>query len=73
MEKALVTPDYEYHADFAESDINSSVKMYDRIGNLISNNYFAWESFMDELEAIKEGNMIAEYMCADVEYQIENM
>lgn len=52
---ALKAKDFDYYIDENESDENSSVIMKDKSGNVVSDNYFAYGSFFDELEkAIKD-------------------
>lgn len=52
---ALKTKDFNYYIDETESDENSSVIMKDKEGKVVSENYFAYGSFFDDLEkAIKD-------------------
>lgn len=52
---ALKTKDFDYYIDETESDENSSVIMKDKEGKIVSENYFAYGSFFDDLEkAIKD-------------------
>jgi hypothetical protein len=48
--RALETPSHIYFVNFKESDENSSVKMYDRKMNLVSDNYFAYVGMMEDIE-----------------------
>jgi hypothetical protein len=48
--RALETPNHIYFVNFTESDENASVKMYDRKMKLISDNNFAYEGMMEDIE-----------------------
>lgn len=48
--RALETPKHIYFVNFTESDENASVKMYNRKMNLVSDNYFAYEGMMEDIE-----------------------
>jgi len=45
----LQTADYDFYCDTKESDENASVKMYDKAGKLLSDNYFASSELNDIL------------------------
>ena len=49
-ERALETPNHIYFVNHTESDEYASVKMYDRKMILISDNNFAYESLLEDLE-----------------------
>ena len=44
--RALETKEFIYFVNFEESDENAAVKMFNRKRELVSDNYFAYESFM---------------------------
>lgn len=46
--RVMETTDNIYFACFEESDETASIKMYDRKMNLVSSNYFAYQSFTDD-------------------------
>lgn len=58
----LVTDRFRFYADTGNEDINSNVRMYNTEGGLISNNYFAHETFFEECRAIVEEGQPYEYM-----------
>ena len=45
--RALETKGFIYFVNFEESDENAAVKMFNRKRELVSDNYFAYESFME--------------------------
>ena len=45
--RALETKEFIYFVNFEESDENAAVKMFNRKRELVSDNYFAYESFME--------------------------
>ncbi len=49
-ERALETSEHIYYVNYKESDENGSVKMYDRKMELVSDNYFAYGSLMEDIE-----------------------
>lgn len=50
--RSLETKDHIYYVNFEESDENACVKMFNRKRELISDNYFAYGAFMDDIEDI---------------------
>jgi len=48
--RALETVNHIYFVNFDESDENASVKMYDRKMKLVSNNNFAYEGMIEDIE-----------------------
>lgn len=47
--RVLETDKHIYFVNLEESDENASVKMFGRTRELISDNYFAYEAFMEDL------------------------
>ncbi len=47
--RSLETPQHIYFVNLTESDENASVKMYTRARTLVSDNYFAYEAFFEDL------------------------
>lgn len=45
--RALETREFIFFVNYEESDENASVKMFNRQRDLISDNYFAYEAFME--------------------------
>ena len=50
----LQTSDYHFYCDIEESDENASVKMFDKTGKLISDNYFAYTELINLLTDRKD-------------------
>jgi len=57
--RALDTNEFIYFVNFEECDENASVKMFDRKRNLISDNYFAYEAFMEALRPKNKNKVIS--------------
>lgn len=53
----LETSDYVFYSDFEESDENGNTKMYNKDGKLLSDNYFAYNELMNQLESINNGEI----------------
>lgn len=49
---ALATKDFVYYVNHNEIDTNGYVVMYNTNGKLISNNYFGYTAYMDDMEKI---------------------
>lgn len=47
--RALETPQHIYFVNYDESDENGAIKMYNRKRELVSDNYFAFEAFTEDL------------------------
>jgi hypothetical protein len=58
----LVTEDFMFYANTSEEDTNNNTKMYNKAGELISNNYFAYEALFEECRQIAEEGKPYEYM-----------
>jgi hypothetical protein len=48
--RALETLHHIYFVNFDESDENGSVKMFNRNREIVSDNYFAYQAFMEDIE-----------------------
>ena len=48
--KGAETLDFIYYVNYAESDENACVRIYNRTGELISDNYFAYSDLFNTLE-----------------------
>ena len=48
--RALETEHHIYFVNFDESDENASVKMFNRNREIVSDNYFAYQAFMEDIE-----------------------
>jgi hypothetical protein len=48
--RALETLHHIYFVNFDESDENASVKMFNRNREIVSDNYFAYQAFMEDIE-----------------------
>lgn len=62
----MVTDDYIFYCNLYESDENASVKMYDRNMHLISDNYFAWIGFEEEMKNVFEGKTKVYYVSVEI-------
>ena len=62
FELALVTETYLFYKHKEECDENVNTVVFDRSMNLVSNNYFATELFMETLEEISNGKAKVGYM-----------
>jgi hypothetical protein len=52
--RSLETREFIFFVNFEESDENASVKMFNKKRELISDNYFAYEAFMEAMEVENE-------------------
>lgn len=68
---ALITENFVYYVDMEESDENGCTVMH-RTGNfeMISNNIFATNSLMEELQKIHDGELEPEYISPELEEEI---
>lgn len=62
----LVTEKHIYFCCIMDSDENANTKMYDRRMNLISDNYFAYESLMKKLQQIYKGEIQVTYISPEL-------
>ena len=46
----MVTPEFTFYSNFDEGDENGNTLMYRNDGSLVSDNYFANEGLMEELQ-----------------------
>lgn len=67
---ALVTNDFVFYVNEHEYDGNGCVMMYDKNDKLISENYFAFNEYIDTMEQIITNDLKYEYVDSD---QLENM
>ena len=58
----LIINNYMYYVNELEADENNNVIIKDKKGNIISNNYFAYADFIEQLEKIIEGSATYEYI-----------
>jgi hypothetical protein len=49
----METPNHIYFVLFEECDENNSVKMFNRTREIVSDNYFAYQAFMEDIETKK--------------------
>ena len=61
-ELALVTDDFIFYKHLEETDENANTKMYNRKMELLSDNYFATDSFCREIYDISKGRTDVYYM-----------
>lgn len=66
---ALVTSEFVFYVNEYESDENACVMMYNKDNKLISDNYFAFDEYIDTMEQIISNNLKYEYIDSD---QLEN-
>lgn len=45
-----ITPDFIYYVDAKESDETASTIMYSHNGTVVSDNYFAYESLLEDIQ-----------------------
>ena len=62
----LITEKYIYFSNIIESDENANTKMYDRRMNLLSDNYFAFDSLMKKLQLIYKGEIQVYYISPEL-------
>lgn len=58
----LIINNNMYYVNELESDENNNVIIKDKDGNIVSNNYFAYADFMEQLEKIIKGLCKYEYI-----------
>ena len=68
---ALVTESHIFYCNFADSDENSSTKMYTRKMELVSDNYFATEALLNQMEDVYNNQLVVYYMAPEVISAIE--
>lgn len=66
----LVTDNYIFYCKFEESDENGNTKMYDRKMKLLSDNYFANQALIEEMENIYHKQTVVYYMCPEIAMEI---
>lgn len=66
---ALVTSEFVFYVNGNESDENGCVLMYNKDNKLVSDNYFAFDEYIDTMEQIITNNLKYEYIDSD---QLEN-
>lgn len=59
---ALVTGEFVFYVNEHESDENGCVMMYDKNKKLISDNYFAFDEYIDTMEQIVLNDLEYEYI-----------
>lgn len=59
---ALVTSEFVFYVNEYESDENGCVMMYNKDNKLISDNYFAFDEYIDTMEQIITNNLKYEYV-----------
>lgn len=67
----LITRNYIFTCDFYESDENNNTKMYTAEGELISDNYFAYEALIDEINKAKKETCVL-YASKEIEKVIND-
>lgn len=74
FKKALVTKEgFVYYCDYKEGDENASTVMTDLEGNLLSNNYFASESLLEEFEENKPYTFMSKEYAKNVKLYRETL
>lgn len=66
----LVTESYIFFCNFEESDENGNTRMYDRKMNLLSDNYFATQALMEEMENIYSKQVEVYYISTEIMEEI---
>lgn len=64
-ELMLQTKDFVFYADRTESDENGCMLMFDSEYNLRSDNYFAYNAWLEEMIEIKKGTLIPIFIHED--------
>lgn len=59
---SLVTEDFLYYVNEKESDENGCVIMIRKNGELVSDNYFAYSSYIDDMEKLLENKLKYEFV-----------
>lgn len=69
---ALVTGKFIYYLDEEECDENACVIMYEKENfSLLSDNYFAYEALMEDLEEVYKGKIEPEFMSDNLKENME--
>ena len=68
----LITRNYIFTCDFYESDENNNTKLYNADGQLISDNYFAYEALIEEIVKVRRKETCVLYASKEVEKVINN-
>lgn len=63
---ALKTKDFDYYVNVDESDENNSVIMKNKNNEVISSNYFAYSSFIDDLKLAIEDENFYEFVDEEI-------
>ena len=63
--------EYIFFCNYEDSDDNGNIKMYDRKMNLLSDNYFASQAFMKEMEKIHKNQMIVYFTSPEIALEIQ--
>lgn len=58
----LVTSENIYYVDLNECDDNANTKIFDLHGNLLSDNYFATNALIEDLEKVLNGEIEPKYI-----------
>lgn len=48
--RAIESKDFIFYANYLESDENGSILMYNKAGELVSDNYFAYTALLETIE-----------------------
>lgn len=68
-----VTRKYIFACNYREGDENNNVKMYNAEGRLISDNYFAYEALMEEIDKAKRKETCVLYASEEIENVIQEV
>lgn len=64
--KGLVTNGNIYYVDLSECDDNGNTKIFDLNMNLLSDNYFATNALLEDLEKVLNGEIEPKYINSDL-------
>lgn len=70
---ALVTNGYKYYVNTLEDDENKAVIMKDKDNKTISNNYFAYADFIEQMENIIEKSATYQYIDEGILEQVKEI
>lgn len=71
FELAMIVPDFAYYANYEESDENGNTIVVNDKNEILSNNIFANNDFMQALEQVNAGKLQALYISDKMRVNID--
>lgn len=71
FELAMIVPDFAYYANYEESDENGNTIVVNDKNEILSNNVFANNDFMQALEQVNAGKLQALYISDKMKENID--